>query len=429
MMSRALWVAVGLLVIGSQGSAVELSIKLTPVEPDKVPFVAPVAAPAATCCAIHDALGLIAFGQKAGKEPQLSLFRLDAAGKPPAAPVVVKLPKPATLTAREVYPMSLMFHPSLPLLYVWQDIEPLKDDPVPPADPAWKDLDHLLIYAVDGAAPDLLLNLCRGALFHTGSLAGTLCVDAVNGRLYVPNLRFGEKNPATSFGVGWFSLAGDGLPVLGDEEPAKPEPQAASAKAAADRPARLAPLRAAIAAGKPIGAFRHTPEGAYGFGAPPAGAGFLPISRDVFVTTGYLGLVIWNLGDRRAQSQTFLMPVNFISYYCTRLAAHPRLPVLYATIAGYSYAHCVEHVDGNPTLAPQVLTLEGTVLKTLPVVLSKRNLVAWGTQTAIYLAPIDAEGKFKKENGLQVNFPSAPMEALAYSERFDRLYVAVEKSK
>jgi hypothetical protein len=416
------------LGVASVGLGGELSIKLNPVEPEKVPFVAPVVAPAATCCAIHDALSLIAFGQKAGKDPQLSLFRLDAAGKPAAAPVVVKLPKPATLAARECYPLSMMFHPSLPLLYVWQEVEGLKGDPVPPIDPAWKDLDHLLIYAVDGAAPELLLSLCRGPQFHTGQIAGTLCVDAANGKLYVPNLRFGDKNPPASGGVGWFNLGGDGLPVAGDDEPAKAEPTVAAAKAAADRPARLAALRAAIAAAKPIGAFRHTPDGAYGFGAP-GGAGFAPISRDVFVAAGYLGLVTWNLADRRAQAQYFLMPHNFVTYYCTRLAAHPRLPVFYATMVGYSYANCVEHIDGSPTLAPQVLTMEGTVLKTLPVVVTKRNFVAWGTETAIYLAPINAEGKFKKEDGMQVNFPASLVQALAYSERFDRLYVGVEKIK
>jgi hypothetical protein len=431
-MARALLFVCAALASAGSAAARELTVKLTPVALDKTPFVVPLVASGATCAAA-DGLAMAAIGQKAGKEAQVSLFRLDGEGKPAGAPVVVKLPRPATLAAREAYPLSLVLHPSLPLLYVWQEVEGLKGDPVPPTDPAWKDFDHLLIYSLDGAAPELLLSLCRGPQFHTGTTAGALCLDLAHGRLFVPNLRFGDKNPPEKGGgVGWFALAGDGLPVAGGEEPAKVETPAAPAKAAADRPARLAALRALVTAGKPLGAFRHTPPGSYGFGALPAGAGFVPISKDVFLACGYLGPMTWNLADRRARCQVFLMPVNFVTYYCQRLAAHPNLPVLYVGMAGYSYAHRVEHADGYVTLAPQVLHLEGTVLKTPPVVLTKRNLVAWGTSTAVYLAAIDAEGRFKDEKGLQVNVPNTTPTAIAeiaYSEKFDRLYVAVEKPK
>jgi hypothetical protein len=426
------WIAVvGLVIVAQPATGREISIKLTPTEIDKTPYVVPLVAPGATCAAVGDNLGMVAVGQKVNKEPQISLFRLDDQGKMAAAPVFIKVPKPATLAQRDVYPLSLAFHPSLPLLYVWQDVEGLKGDPVPPVDPAWKDLDHLHIYSLEKVAPELLLSLCRGTQFHTGQIGGSLCVDVPSGRLYVPNLRFGEKNPPEKGGgVGWFALAGDGLPVAGDEEPAKVEAPLAPAKAAADRPARLTALRALITAGKPLGAFRHTPPDSYGFGALPAGTGFLPISRDVFLTCGYLGPMTWNLADRRARCQVFIMPINFVSYYGTRIVGHPTLPVVFSSVVGYSYAHRIEHADGFFTLAPQILTLEGATLKTPPVVLTKRNLVAFGGLTAVYLAAIDAEGKFKDEKGMQINVPMNPtVEGLAYSEKFNRLYVAVEKAK
>jgi hypothetical protein len=217
--------------------------------------------------------------------------------------------------------------------------------------------------------------------------------------------------------------------VAGDDEPAKVEPAVVPAVAAAARPARVAGLRALVAAGKPLGALRHTSVPEYAFGAFPAGAGLIPISRDVFITCGYVGPVTFNLADRGARAQYFLMPINFLTYYCVRITGHPRLPVVYATISGYQYAHRVEHADGYITLAPQVVTFEGAALRGYPVVLTKRNLVAWGTEGAIYLAGIDAEGRFKDENGLQVSVPTAAAEALAYSEKFDLLYVAVEKVK
>ncbi len=430
-MRRVFWIVVLTLAMPVPSTTGrEITVKLTAVELDKTPYITPLIAPGAKCAAVGEAVNKVAVGQTINNEAQISLFLVDDLGKMAGAPIFLKLPKPATLAQREVYPLSLVFHPTLPLLYVWQDVKALPGDPVPPADPAWKDFDHLLIYSVQKAAPELLLSLCRGPAFHTGNVAGSLCIDVGSGRLYVPNLRFGEKNPpAKGGGVGWFALAGDGLPVAGDEEPAKVEPPVTSAKAAADRPARVTALRALVAAGKPLGAFRHTPADAYGFGALPAGAGFLPISRDVFVTCGYLGPMTWNLGDRRGRCQVFVMPVNFLSYYTTRIAGHPALPVVFASIVGYPYAHRVEHADGYMTLAPQVLHLEGCVLKTPPVVLSKRNLVAFGGPTAIYLVAIDAEGKFKDAPGVQVNVPVAIAEGLAYSEKFERLYIAVEKAK
>jgi hypothetical protein len=429
-MLRGSWGAVlSLALLTSPAESRELTVKLTPTEPAKVAYVVPVVAPAASCAAVGDAASVVAVGHKVDKQAQLSLFRLDAAGKPADKPVVVKLPKPATLAQRDTYPLSLAFHPTLPLLYVWQDVEGLKGDPVPPADPAWKDFDHLLIYAVDGAAPELLLSLCRGDRFHTGNLAGSLHLDLPHGRLFVPNLRFGMKNPPEGAAVGWFSLDGDGLPVAGDDEPARVAPPVAPAKAAADRPARLAVLRAAVAAGKPVGAFRHTPNGIYGFHWYPCGVGFIPFSRDVFIVCGPFGPVTWNLADRRARAQVFLMPVNFVTYYCSRIVSHPTLPVVFASMVGYEWVHRVEHAEGYLTLTPQVVKLDGATLRTPPVVLGKRNLVAFGGPGAVYLAAIDAQGKFKDEAGMQVTVAATTAEGLAYSEKFDRLYVAVEKGK
>src|SRR5438067_8199058 len=185
-------VVVSLSLLTSAAGGRELTVKLTPTDLAKVPYVVPVVAPAAYCAAVGDAAGLVAVGHKVDKQAQLSLFRLDAQGKPADKPIVVKLPKPATLAQRDTYPLSLAFHPTLPLLYVWQEVEGLKGDPVPPDEPAWKEFDHLLIYSLE-KAPELLVALCRGPLFHTGNAAGSLGLDGGNGLLYIPNLRFGKK--------------------------------------------------------------------------------------------------------------------------------------------------------------------------------------------------------------------------------------------
>lgn len=423
------WAVLALAILAPSAPAREITVKLTPTEIKKLPYVQPLLAPGATCAAVSEAVGKLAIGQKVGKDAQVSLYALDAAGKPTGAPVVLKLPKPATLAPRQAYPLSLAFHPNLPLLYVWQDVEALAGDPVPRTDPAWKDFDHLLVYAVDGVAPELLLSLCRGPRFHTGCIAGSVHPDAAGGKLYVPNMRFGPKNPPDSSAVGWFSLDGDGLPVAAAEEPKKASPVLTPAQAATGRSARVAALRAVVAADKPVGAFRHTPEKTYGFHWWPSGAGFIPYSRDVFIACGPYGPVTWNSADRRARAQVFLMPVNFVSYYTTRIAAHPTQPVVFASVVGYSYAHRIEHAEGYLTLAPQVVLLENATLKTPPVVMGKRNLVAFGGPNALYLAPINADGKFKEEAGMLVGVQAAVAEGIAWSEKFERLYVAVEKLK
>ena len=425
-MSKEIWITAAVwLGAVSLAMAGELTVKVVPTEPDKVPFVSQLVAPSAYCAATGDALGIVAVGHRIGNEAQLSLFRVDAEGKPAGAAVVVKLPRPATLADRNAFPMSVVCHPTLPLLYVWQEVEMAKGNP--PTDPAWADFDHLHIYALDTPVPELLLSHCRGIRFQTGTVSGALGLDVSHGRLYVPNVRFGEMNPPDSWGVGWFNLAGDGLPIEIDDEPADAEPPAAVDRAAAVRATRTTTLRAIVAASKPVGAFRHTPPNTYGFHDRNSGAGFVPVNRNVFVAGGSFGPVTWNSADRAARAQVFLMPVNFASYYVTRIARHPNLPVIFVTMASYSYAHRIEHADGNLTLAPQVLHLVGTTLRTPPVVLTKRNLVAWGGLSAVPLAHIDAAGKFTSEQGIQINFPNMEIGGVAYSEKFDRLYVAVEK--
>src|SRR5690349_16117493 len=91
-------------------AAREITVKLTAIEIDKVPYVVPLVAPGASCAAPCDALGLVAVGHKVDKQARLSLFRLDTQGKPAGIPVVVKLPRPAALAARDTYPLALAFH-------------------------------------------------------------------------------------------------------------------------------------------------------------------------------------------------------------------------------------------------------------------------------------------------------------------------------
>ena len=63
----------------------------------------------------------------------------------------------------------------------------------------------------------------------------------------------------------------------------------------------------------------------------------------------------------------------------------------------------------------------------VPRALVKRNMVAVGGAGTLYLAHVNVEGKFTAEAGLLLPLTGTLVDALAYSDRYDRLYVAVKK--
>lgn len=407
--------------------AADIAPRFTNVEPPKAEYLVHVLAPQARCLAVSDTLGWIAAGHKAAHPAQITLYKLDPQGKPTGAPIAIKTPVPAYLTPRNHYVLGLLFHPRLPLLYVWQDVEASKADPPPPEDPAWKEFDHLLIYNLAATVPELVFATARGKGFCIGVGAGGPAFDADASRLYVPNLRFGDKVLDGS-GIGIYHLEPDGLPMLG-EAPAADKPPASpvdAQKAAADRPARVAALRAALAANKPIGAFWYTPIN-YGFYAIPSGAGIHPLGPKLFIAQGTIGIVTWDEGSRRVRTHVLLMPTNMQAYYVTRLVGHPVLPVIFSTAAGYEFLYRVEHIDGQPTLAPQVARLPKYTVNAPPIVLTRRKLVGVGGPGVFMLVAFDANGKLKEEGALTLDVPGQEVDGYAYSEKLDRLYLAVEK--
>src|SRR5438067_1216485 len=116
----------------------------------KLPELVPVTAPSAACLAVGEASGWLAFGHDISyKEAQVSLVRLDAKGNPAAYSIALKLPPLApTLVKFANYPLALAFHPKLPLLYAWQEINvPFGNPPAAPL-PGLEQFDHLLVYSV-----------------------------------------------------------------------------------------------------------------------------------------------------------------------------------------------------------------------------------------------------------------------------------------
>jgi len=157
------------------------------------------------------------------------------------------------------------------------------------------------------------------------------------------------------------------------------------------------------------------------------GHGFIPLGRDVVLFGGChdCALAVWAPDDRRVRLNLFQPPGGYRYHYP---AMHPTLPVLYVVALNTPTLYRLDHVDGQPTLAPQTVEFAGANLTSPPVVLGKHNLLAVGTNQRLLLVPLDARGRLRPER-TQVLIGNQAVEALAYSAKFDRLYVGTEKEK
>jgi hypothetical protein len=154
--------------------------------------------------------------------------------------------------------------------------------------------------------------------------------------------------------------------------------------------------------------------------------GFVHVGRD-HVFTGSIhttAVVTWTPDDKQVRLSSFMLQHIYRNWH---LAGHPKLPVLYAVPLGLQDAFRFEHADGQLTLLPQRATFAGSVLGTPPIVMGKANKLAVGGQWNVFVVPLDDEGRFKPER-VQHRVNAGLVEALAYSDKFDRLYVAVEKA-
>jgi hypothetical protein len=430
------WTLCLLLVLAAAPVHGQSRLKIPPGEDRTLDILVRVPAPATRCMALSETHGLLAVGHHPRHSTHISLFRLDASGNIQGEPATIKLPRPTALARLPNNPTGLAFHPTRPLLYVWQDVvlprlptnqfAPL----LPVEETALEDIEHLLIYRLEGGQPRLLVTLCRGPAFGHGRAQGSVCVDQTGERLYVPNLRGDRKNPKVmGCIVGSYVLDGEGMPVIG-KEPAEPaHPTGPSDPRAAETAARA--IADALKAGQPVMPQRIAPyNGEIAPDLPECctGLGFVPFARDHVFFGGYhdLALAIWTPENRMVRLHTY-QPQGY-GYRFHFPAVHPSLPMIYIVSLDVPLLFRVEHVDGQPTLVPQSVEFVGANLHSPPIVMARHNLLAVGSQQRILLVPLDAAGRLKPER-TQVLVGNQTIQALAYSEKFNRLYVGVEKEK
>jgi hypothetical protein len=401
-MSRFLSLLFGLLL--ATPAPAQLRVQIPAAKPSKLDYVVPVVAPAARAAAVSDTAGWLAIAHRARhQDAHVTLLRLGADGHPSGAPLAVKLPRPTTLAKYPNYPLGLAFHPKLPLLYVWQDISLPKDAkgvplPVAVADrTGWEQFDHLLIYGLEKKQPELLAGLCRGEAFSYGLPDGSLGLDATGRRLYVSNVRV-PKAASGQTVVGCYDLDAKGMPATALE----------STDQKALPPHHVAPPNQ--------DAFPTHPTG--------CGFGFVPVGRDAVLFGGYYStaLVLWRPEDRARRLFSFTLHQSHRRFVA---AGHPSLPIVYVSNLITPEAYCFEHVEGNLTLVPQHADFAADILVSGPVVLARKGKVAFGSRHRVLLVNLDKDGRFLP-SGAEMAVNNPQVEALAYSVRHDRLYVAVE---
>lgn len=383
-------------------------------KPGQLDALVPVMAHSARVVTVSDTHGLLAVGHWTSfADGQVSLIRLDAKGTPAASAAYLKLPKPAGLLKNKNYVTGMAFHPKLPILYAWQDIDGHYTNPVPATTPAEvKQFDHLCVYNLAKDPPELMVHVCRGDEFLFGQQGGALAVDPTGSYLYVPNLR--EIKNAGSLRFARFPLDADGLPIIAEsKDPA---------------PARIKKIEELNTAEK-FSPPQITPiEYVHLFNLNAYGSGhcFVPIGKDAVIAGGYQGLMTWRPDDKHATLHG--LPLRNSGH--VQFAVHPSLPAIFAT-SHYSPQNSffrAEHIDGYLTLLPKQYVIEGSKLTGPPAVFSKAKKLAVGGENALYIIDLDDHG-FPTGVPTRVLVNCPQVRAMVYSERFERAYVGVEVSK
>ena len=414
-MSRAIsfCILLPLLLLGISSAPGQEPTKLSEPKIGKIASLTPVTAPSARCIAVGEAAGWIAFGHhKTFADAHVSLMKLDAKGNPAAYSIPLKLPRPPGLIKHANYPLALAFHPKLPVLYVWQDIDLPYTNPEAPHPPDLKNFDHLHIYSVAKEKPELLASLCRGIEYTYGMSGGSLLAESTGNYLYVPNMKDVKNSGALRFGR--FALDEAGLPKLDAKDAALPLPQ---------RLKRLAELNAA----KPMTPHQiNSIEYVNLFPFSPAGCGmsFWEVAPSVVITGGHTGLIAWRPEDKRVT----LSGLAFRHHGYQMVTGHPTLPAVYATIFNSDMLTRAEQVEGYLTMVPKTFKLPDASLYSAPAVFDKGKKLAIGGRYRIYVLNLDDKGHILPEVA-QVPLMNPSVQAMMYSPKFHRLYVSIEVSK
>ncbi|MFA5042502.1 MAG: hypothetical protein WC381_07100 [Kiritimatiellia bacterium] len=344
-----------------------------------------VAAPGAVCAAAQDDTARLAVGVRGTGECHIAVFPLGPAGNVLTGGVArVGLPKIAALKDYTPYPLDMAWHPRLPLLYVWQDAAG-PGAAVPANSPVFREFDHLAVYSLTGGVLQCVRSYARGSNYVWGQTTGRIALDPEGKRLFLPNLRDAKTGRSQ---IGYLVLDTNGLPVAVED---RVEPVAVD-----------------------VGDLR----------ANPSGLGFVVATPRAAIFSGIAGPVTWDTENRRAALNCLM--VRGVPADCF-VGAGAQSAAVFGAARNGNFVYRVAQVDGFLTMLPQVMTVAGAAFAAPPVAMpGKPDRLAIGGANKIHFLPLDAAGSLTEPvEELAVACPA--VRALAYSRKFDRLYVAVEE--
>jgi len=359
-------------------------LPLETVEGDASDYLVTVPVAHARCVTVSDPASLIVFGIMKKKDVDLAVYTLDKQGTPSTEPVqTLNLPRPEGFPEdRDNYVLSLQAHPTLPLIYAWQDVpRPREQDEQ--LDKVYHAVENLVIYRVANGKLSLAQSIPLGHMTAKNHEVGEIELNVASSRLYIPNLRAIRQKRMTP-GAGFAHLGEDGLVIMEDGQP------------------KLTTVFHSV------------------FGNDNRSGGFAHVNDDIVIVAGQLGPLTWNINDA---SQRFFTYCLWPARYNHRVATHPTLPRVYLTSFAQGYIRSIEHADGYPTLMPQIATLSGPF--TRPIVLPDRQLLAIGGTNLVSFIHLDDEGRLAGRI-FQARINNRTARALTYSKKFDKLYVGVE---
>ena len=352
-------------------------------------MVVRIPAPGSVIMAAGDAQNMLAVGVLAGTRAKVNLYNLAADGSAAAAGVI-DLPLAPELEKIAVRPVSLVFHPKLPLLYVWQELLATPADIADPKKPFIKEkFFHGLIYQVGAGGPKLLESFANGWAFDfaPGSY-NSLAISPTGKRIFPPAAFVGNEGPASGTALAYYELGDDGLTVKGDD--------------------KITPLLVR----QPWG-----DAASYGWGCVPG-------NDNVVVIAQRSGICTWDIDNRLARYTVFYLNVNGGSL---RIGGESAAPAIYASSVASGNAYSMQHVEGYITLVPKTIALP-VPLTSRPVAMTKRKIAAIPAKEHVYLAGVDDNGDFtgKVMDVSSVGFMGYSM---AYSQKTDRVYITVETAQ
>lgn len=347
-----------------------------------------------TALAVSDRLQLLAIGFGPEQASEILLAKIDGRGQVNPEPRALPLPGAKDSPPGAGHCAGLLFHPDLPLLYAWRHPLPPDETKDEARDKAgdealFESFTHLVVYDLsDPENPGVQGSFARGQIFAARRLPAHPALSPNGQRLYIPNLQILPERGALRAAVGYIPLDESGRPLLSGDR------------------AQLEWVEIS------------------GFQSQPTGRGFLPAGNRVLLLAAQNGFLTWDTLDRRAELSRLLLPglpteEGFVGGNETRV---------YWASEGTGHLRGIRHSTGFPTLLPERHGIPDAAFHSPPVVLGgKTPSLAIGGRGGFHRIGLNGQGEFNGDDLFIDLDGTAKVTVLAYSEKFNMLYVPMEK--